>query len=167
MSEPELLTAMRRALAYDPHSGVLTWRVRPKQSKVRVGQEAGCEAPDGYRVMKFAAKNYHVHRVAWFIHHGRWPADQLDHVNGNRGDNRLANLRECTGSENNQNRKAKKGTATGFLGVSKQAGNRYGADIMVDGRSQHLGRFDTPQAAAEAYRKAKRHIHTFQPEVRE
>jgi hypothetical protein len=102
-----------------------------------------------------------MHRLAWLYVTGAWPKKHLDHINGDRADNRFCNLREADDAANNQNRKrANKCSLTGVLGVTycKQT-KRYRAVIMHNRKSIHLGRFDTPEEAHAAYVGAKRVLH--------
>jgi hypothetical protein len=92
---------------------------------------------------------------------GDWPADQLDHINGDKLDNRIANLREVSNQENTQNyRKAKRNSKTGYLGVCHEPrGNSYVAYLRIDGRTRNLGTYQTPKEAHAAYLSAKRQHH--------
>src|SRR3972149_955610 len=90
---------------------------------------------------------------------GEFPKGDIDHINGDRADNRIGNLRATSRSENMQNLKeAHKDNCTGHLGVFKKR-HRFGAQIMVDGVKHKLGIYDTPQEAHEAYLEAKRKLH--------
>lgn len=95
-----------------------------------------------------------AHRVAWLLHFGFWPDQELDHINGIKDDNRISNLREVTHAENMQNRtKAMRSSSTGVLGV-KPFRNGYIARIQRFGKRQHLGVFKTIEEASSAYRAA-------------
>lgn len=110
--------------------------------------------PDGNR-LRYAA------RCAWAHYHGEWPAGQVDHINGDHTDNRIANLRDLTNAQNAQNRtRAKSDNPTGLLGVSvDRRSSRYRARIMLNGRMKSLGYHATPEDAHEAYLAAKRELH--------
>jgi hypothetical protein len=90
---------------------------------------------------------------------GAWPAGQVDHLNGARTDNRWTNLREATAAVNSQNQRvAYPRNKSGFLGVRAfRAG--WTAQITVARKQVYLGNFSTPEAAHEAYVKAKRELH--------
>lgn len=145
-----ILTAerVRARLDYKPATGVLRWRVN---SKV-----AGCVSDDGYRLVGLDGRLYKAHRLAWLHYHGDWPAGELDHVNGDRDDNRIANLRECSRTQNNRNRH--RGKHGRLLGAHLYARTgRWTSRITDrDGKSRHLGYFDTEQAAHLAYMQARR-----------
>lgn len=104
---------------------------------------------------------YKAHRLAWFIHHGRWPAEEIDHINMVRDDNRLANLREASHNDNQHNRqRARADNKLGILGVSTYRG-RFKAQIEINGENRYLGLFDTAEQAHTAYLEAKRTHHKF------
>ncbi len=136
---------VRELLDYDPKTGVLT---RPTASRGRRAGVVGHVQPDGYRVVMVDRRKYAAHRLIWFYVHGVWPAEDLDHVNGERDDNRIANLRPATRAQNCQNRKINRSNTSGFKGVSycSQTG-RWRAQI----NRRHLGRFDTAELAHVAY----------------
>ena len=163
-----MLTAerLRELLHYDPETGVFTWRVANGR-RVQVGTDAGYIDHQGYRRIRIDYALYRGHRLAWLHVHGEWPVDQIDHVNGARDDNRIANLRECTCAENQQNRSVHVVNTSGYPGVSrhKQSG-KWVAHISLHSRRKYLGIFTSPEAAAEAYRIAKAKYHTFNPETR-
>lgn len=111
--------------------------------------------------MNVCGKAYRAARLAWFYVHGAWPKHHIDHINGNRLDNRIANLRDIPRQANNQNiHRSFKTNKTGFLGVDlDKRSNRYRASIRHNGSNRTLGRFDTPEEAHEVYLNAKRLLH--------
>lgn len=150
---------VREVLDYDPDTGLFTWRIRPTARKewntVFAGKIAGGLHKQGYWAIRIDEWTYLAHRLVWLYVHGCWPTDQLDHINMMRLDNRLCNLREATSSDNGCNRPMKAGNRTGLKGVDfhKTAG-RWRARICKQGCHVHLGHFDTPEEAAEAYTSA-------------
>ena len=139
---------------YYPETGELRNRV-DRSSRARSGALAGSRLPDGYFSVMVKGDRYQVHRVAWLLTHGVWPAAQIDHVNGVRDDNRLVNLREATNAENGRNRGAQTNNTTGFKGVCwNKDCRKYQAQITVRGKYTHLGLFDAPEAAYAAYESA-------------
>lgn len=138
---------------FKPARIVATWNTR------YANKPAGTINSKGYRVIKINRKDYKAHRLAWFYHYKEWPKFEIDHINGDKTDNRIDNLRDVIHCENNQNeRKARKVSSTGKLGIYPKEG-RYGAKIVKEGKKKHLGYFKTPEQAHEAYLKAKRELH--------
>jgi hypothetical protein len=153
---------LRERLEYDPETGVLRWRKGRRQ-------RAGYLKPSGYREVEWRRKGAKAlyplaHRVAWTIAIGAWPSDEIGHRNGNRDDNRLANLREATSAENKQNRAPIRGKSWSLLGVSKTPRCRGWRAQM---NNHYIGTFDTPEEAHQAYLAAKAERHAFQPQPRE
>ena len=144
-------------LIYDRAVGKFYWTCGRRK-----GFEAGGFNAYGYRVIVIDAVAFQVHRLVWFYEHGAMPKNQIDHINGNRSDNRIENLREATPAQNMQNRRtARKGSPSKLIGVVKPARGRCFATISFNGKRVYLGKFDTPEEAHEAYLKAKRELHEF------
>jgi hypothetical protein len=99
--------------------------------------------------------------MLWAIAHGAWPSGEIDHMNGDRKDNRLCNLRDVPRMVNAQNmRRAKRNSKTGVLGVSPDAKRGvFKAQIVIGGKNRYLGRFATIEDASAAYVEAKRAGH--------
>jgi hypothetical protein len=146
---------LKQVLDYDPTTGAFTWKTGTARG--RPGEQAGALMGLGYRNIGVDATRYLAHRLAWFYVYGCWPEPQIDHINGNRDDNRIANLREATAAQNTWNGARKPGV-TGFRGVRRK-GNRYNAQIMAENRRISLGWFATAEEAAAAYDKARAKYH--------
>lgn len=129
--------------------------------RVKPGDAAGTVNSHGYVVISIGRVKHKAHRLAWFAVHGDWPTGPIDHINGVRTDNRIANLRDTTNLINAQNRRhANKNNNSGLLGVCKATNaDRYEARIRSEGSVKYLGRFETPEAAHQTYLKAKRVLH--------
>ena len=153
---------LKRLLHYDPETGVFTWRVRASD-KVRIGQIAGCTHGKGYRLIRVLGRLYLAHRLVWLYMRGETPPKGVDHINGVRDDNRMANLRRATHAENNQNqRKPQPRNRSGFLGVCPHSRcNRWVAQISLGNKTRYIGLFPTPKEAHQAYLEAKRDLHPF------
>lgn len=171
---PELC---RQLLEYDAATGKLYWRARHasmfQESRWRharrspewaanvwntnnAGLEAFTANTEGYRVGAISSVNLRAHRVAWAIHFGVWPTDHLDHINGDRSDNRISNLRDVPPAENHRNQGRKKCNKSGVNGVYWcRWTNSWRALIKVNYRNICLGRFTTLEAAASARAKAE------------
>jgi hypothetical protein len=146
---------IKEHIAYQPDTGKLVW-IKPVSRRTKVGQEAGYIKGTGYRRVTFLGNTYRCHRVAWYLHHGEDPADkQIDHVNGDRDDNRIANLRLVTHSQNQQNRKTHLGT---FL---EKSTNKWMARIEVGDNRVFIGRYDCPLMAGLAYKAVRSVLHPY------
>lgn len=132
-------------LVYDPETGIFRHRKSRKIAGTCV---------HGYRRICLDWTIYAAHRLAWLYVHGRWPTRLLDHINGDKADNRIANLREATYGNNSANSKLKRNSVAGRKGVTFDARQGYRARLMVNYRSVHLGWFNTKEEAARAYDEA-------------
>lgn len=146
-------TFVKERLAYDPETGIFTWKVRPR-NRTPIGTVAGgVRSSDGYaRIQVAKGLRVPAHRLAWLLTHGVWPEHEIDHINGVRDDNRLCNLRSATPEQNQANQGIRKNNASGFKGVSfHEKGNKYQAHIGIKGKSTYLGLFATAELASEFY----------------
>jgi len=144
-SNPVSIDVVRAALEYNPETGDFKFKAR-RPGKVPAG--TGTLLRTGYRVVRFGQQKYLLHRLAWAIHYGRWPTGEIDHINGDKSDNRIANLREATRQQNCTNRRAY--GKSGYKGVVELNG-RWMAQITIDGSRRGLGVYETPEAAHAAY----------------
>lgn len=149
------------ALSYSPETGEFRWRIGSRMA----GKVAGTWITDGYRSIILDGRPYASHRLAWLYVHGEWPKELIDHINGVRDDNRISNLRECTGAENQQNSAPRRWRSLP-LGVYKN-GKKFQATITAMGVQYNLGVHATPEEAHQAYLKAKAVHHRFQPVLRD
>lgn len=108
---------LKELLHYDPDTGIFT-RIKCDKRKDRIGEVAGGVHRFGYWIIKLNLKEYKAHRLAWLYMTGRWPLNQIDHINRIRTDNRFSNLRECSNSENCKNMSKNKKNTSGYKGVS-------------------------------------------------
>lgn len=147
----------RELWSYCPDTGVLVWRVNRPFNRVQ-GKPTGSVCGDRYLCVQYQNKNYRVHRVIWLMVTGAWPNDELDHINGDRGDNRWVNLREATRVQQNYNRKSW-GTYPKGVRKANSLEKPYRAYITIDGKHKHLGVYKTPEEAHEAYKAAATELH--------
>lgn len=140
-------------LSYDPLTGEFTWL---KGNARRRGNRAGTVNKKGRRSVIFRKQAYAEARLAWFYVHGVWPADQLDHADRDKLNNRLANLREATNQQNSVNRGVFRNNLLGVKGVGRRPGGRFRARIRIDNVLISLGEFDTVEEASAAYADASR-----------
>jgi hypothetical protein len=159
---------LRELMHYDPETGVLRWLVTVG-SRASAGSEVGRnDVSHGYIRRTIDKVRYAEHRLVWLYMTGRWPASQIDHINGDRADNRWANLREATDAQNRQNMKKRRGGTSKYPGVCWVARRQaWSARITINYKGHHLGFFRDEEAAYSAYLKAKAELHTFQPVPRE
>lgn len=146
-------------LSYDASTGVLVWALRQGRrgswNSKYAGKRAGHRNLHGYVFVKVNDVGYHAHRIIWKMVHGVDP-DHIDHINGDRSDNRLINLRNVTASENQHNRKLNNNNSTGHPGIHWcQTRRAFVARITNGGRMMSLGRFETVEAAISARRIAE------------
>lgn len=154
---------LRELLSYERETGVFT-RLVNRSSNALAGSVAGCVASTGkgrkYFVIWIDGKLYYAHRLAWLHVHGRWPDDDVDHVDGDGTNNKISNLRAATRSQNMMNTFAQRNNKSGFKGVSLDKPNKkWVAKIQVNGHQKHLGLFKTAAEAHAAYVEATTEHH--------
>lgn len=157
---------LQEILHYDPVTGIFTWKIRPAQ-RTFAGDRAGALSGKGYRQVRYKRKFYRCNRLAWFYMTGGWPKAQIDHKNGDRADDSWNNLREATNGQNQWNTPAKINNKTGLKGARwNRRLQRFTADIRVNGKTRHIGVFDTAEDAHQAYllRAAQMHGEFFHPD---
>jgi hypothetical protein len=139
---------------YEPDTGHIYW-IEAGKGKIKK-KPAGTKTNTGYMMIMIDKKRYYSHRLAWALHHGRWPNDQVDHINGNKIDNRIINLREATNAENGKNYGFNKSNTSGIKGVSWcKCTNKWRAMIKVNNTKKCLGRYDTVEQAAYVRKQAE------------
>lgn len=139
---------------YDSNTGIFTRAV--SQGKELIGSRAGTNNAGGYRQIAIDQKFYYEHRLAWFYVHGEWPNGEIDHINGVRDDNRLANLRVVTRTENLRNRGMSSHNTSGITGVSwNKERQQWVARINVNKRALHLGWYLSFNEAVKARQEAE------------
>lgn len=152
----------------DFDTGKLFWKARPvalfkdhRASKIWNTRYAGQEAftadnGHGYRCGQINGRRYQAHRVIWLLHSGEWPCDQIDHINGDRQDNRLVNLREASSSENHKNQRVSSNSTSGVCGVRWHTRDKkWNAHITIDGKANSLGYFALMEDAIAARKAAE------------
>ncbi len=158
-------------LEYDLERGFLTWKHRPRsmfknrQSFLAwntryAGKIASSLSKSGYYRTTIFDRRYRSHRVCWALVHGEWPVAIIDHVNGDPADNRLANLRLATNSENTANQKLRSNNLCGLKGVSFDPRRGvWRARVQQDRKQIWLGQYPTAEEAHSAYANAAKALH--------
>lgn len=141
---------LREIVHYDPVIGRMIW-----QTSRRI---VGTITKKGYRATKIGGLYFLVHRLVWLYTHGRWPADQIDHINGDPADNRICNLREATNGQNSANRRALRGRALKGIWFDARR-NHWRATVCRSGRLIHIGVFASAEEAHSAYVIRAREVH--------
>lgn len=143
------IEVVKSMLAYDPATGDLVW-----VSSANAGSTAGWENGNGYRRVSIGRKGkVYAHHIAWLFITGAWPTE-VDHINGDRSDNRAINLRHASRAENNRNSRTRKHNKSGLKGVRATRNGTWSARIRTDGCVLWLGTFPTPEEAHQAYCQA-------------
>lgn len=157
------LQEIAKAMAYNPATGELIW-ARDVSARVRAGMAAGTVCKGGYRVVGLNRRYVKAHRLAFFIINGREPVGVIDHINGDKLDNRIENLRECSHSENGQNSRKQKNNSSGYAGVHWHKRRQlWVASIRHQRKGIHLGYFAEKEDAYAAYLAEKARLHVAAP----
>lgn len=149
---------LKQNLYYDKDTGLFS---RIKSARLSNNGSVGSVQTHGYRAISVNGKLYRAHRLAWLYVYGEFPKNQIDHINGNRDDNRIENLREASVTQNSYNKRKPQGSNP-YLGVTRkkrQNSYKWCARITVDKKPKHLGYFDCPETAYKAYLLAKAQYH--------
>lgn len=154
MKDAVTAARLREVLLYIPETGLFYWRI--KSGNKAAGSLAGTPHKRGRYIQVFInGTGYQAHRIAWLYMTGKWPAYEIDHINGNGVDNRFTNLRDVSHFKNMQNRtRSNKNSATGKLGVYPH-GNKFRSRITVNGKTLSLGVYEDADEAHSAYLKFK------------
>ena len=160
---------LRALLDYSPEAGSFLWKVDRRMGRTgkgflisKAGDVAGGVCKDrGYRQIVVMARHYLEHRLAFFWMTGGWPTGEIDHINGDRQDNRWGNLRDVPQAINKQNlRRARSDSRTGVQGVQfNKRKQQYVARVTTNGKCKSLAYFATSGQAHQAYVRNKRADH--------
>jgi len=161
---------LRQLLRYEPETGKLFWLARDVNqhedavAKMWNTQHAGSQTflsiKNGYHCGTVLKKSYYAHRVIWAMQTGAWPENQIDHINMDKLDNRLCNLRPASAFENMRNQKGSTLGVSKYKGVSwDKRGKKWRADIGHKRQIFYLGLFDDENTAAQAYNAAAFKFH--------
>ena len=150
---------LKQILEYDPTTGDFIWKISPAKN-VKIGDTAGTTVKNGYCNIKINRFTYKAHRLAWLYMYREFPDGLIDHINGVADDNRIVNLRVVSNADNSKNQKIRKTNTSGYKGVSwSKTKLKWQAQCCTDYKAVHLGYFDTPKEASEAYNNYAREHH--------
>ena len=144
----------------------LVWKLRPRSDFAThqawrttngkyVGKLAGSLCSEGYVTVGIDSRRYKLHRIVWLYHHGRWPVGDIDHINHDRTDNRIENLRDVPRHINAKNNSPQAGRSGDIVGVTPTKHGKFIARIGAANRDIYLGTFSTFDAAIKARRSAE------------
>lgn len=138
---------------YDELTGIFTW-INPTGKRAKAGDKLGSNTKTGYFDTQIFGQRYYLHRLAWLYVHGVMPSKHIDHINGDKSDTRIINLRECDRSQNLQNTKKRTDNTSGYKGVSwhKQL-QRWAVRACINGKYKHLGLFHDIEEARQCYER--------------
>lgn len=152
---------LRSLFEYDPETGVLTWKWRPRElfssdkgwriaNSKCAGKPTGCVSYSGYAQVNFFGKILPAHRLIWILIHGECP-DEVDHINGVKHDNRLCNLRNVDHGDNTRNAGSRADNSSGTTGVYlRECGRKWRAQINSQGKRVDLGTYGSFEEAVKA-----------------
>lgn len=149
---------IKSAFRYDQNTGKLYWKI--DKFKIKSGKIAGTLHRSGYRQVMYKGVHYQEHRVIWCLVHGEWPDLFIDHIDRNRSNNRLENLRLATRSENSCNTVVKVNSVSGIKGVNwHKASQSWLVRLQINGVRTEIGRFSSIEEAKRAIENARLSTH--------
>lgn len=149
---------LNELLEYNKETGEFTWK-KDRSRLAKKGQRAGCDDGTGYWTINIKGKPWKAHRLVFILHTGSYP-NCIDHINGNKADNRWENLRPATRGQNNQNQSMRSDNTSGFKGVYYLKRNKkWAAQVTVDGEQKYLGLYPSEFEAGEVAMKARQYHH--------
>ena len=149
---------IKEHLLYNKNTGIFYWNVN--RQKIQKGSIAGGLSGEGYIQIRVLGKKMGAHRMAWLLHYGTLPKNQLDHINEIKTDNRIENLREATHSQNMRNYTHNVKNTSGYKNVvwSKKS-SKWQVGLRVNGKKKHIGLFNSINEAVEAAQSARQQFH--------
>lgn len=155
--EEVIVKRLREYLSYDPQTGIITWKKHKHRSTIQPGDRAGYIDASGYEYVRINRMAIASHIIAWALTYGECPENHIDHINGDRSDNRIVNLRTATFRQNQQNRLIhRNGRLPGAL---PKKNGKWEAKASINGKTKYLGLYPTAEEAHEAYVNALKEVH--------
>lgn len=154
---------------YRPETGEVIWKVKPEITphdkgfnRSYAGKALSYKTNGGYIRVNLLGSVYYAHRIAWLLYTGNWPKQEIDHINGDKSDNRIVNLREVSPSGNRKNMGRRFDNSSGYTGVyeHKSWKGKWVTYLNINGKNTYLGGFDSPEEAYE-HRRAVENAHGF------
>lgn len=149
---------LKKLLSYDEATGHFHWVVSMGNQTARAGFRAGSPNKDGYWCTKIDGRLYRNSYLAWMWMNGEWPTQEIDHIDRDKSNDSISNLRMATRRQNCINRNKRRTKHMLPKGVHHNW-KKFSAKISIDGRLKHLGQFDTAEEASAAYQMAARRLH--------
>lgn len=144
-------------LSYNPTTGVFNW-VITKSPFLKNKKTCGNIDKNGYLIIRINYKAYKAHRLAWFIYYKQWPIGEIDHINGNRLDNKITNLRDIKSRLNKANKPSHRNGQLVGAHKCNTKDNKYYAKLTYKYKQYYLGKYDTELEAHIAYLKKWREL---------
>jgi hypothetical protein len=154
---------LNRFLIFDQETGYFFWRIAPSP-RVKAGVLAGTLNSSGYRQIRIKKKQFLASRLAWLMAYGSFPNGEIDHIDRNKDNNRILNLRVVTRKQNMENTGKRKDNSSGYKGVSWEPRNQmWKSQIQHNKVKIHLGFHSSPEAASKAYLEASNRLFSHTP----
>ena len=152
-------TILQAVINYNPDTGIITRTVSRRGD--RIGKPAGCIShTTGYNFVSIFNKQYPAHRLAWLYTYGEWPTCEIDHINGNRTDNRIANLRLSTKTQNGCNKKIGSQNTTGYKNVYwYKAYQKWVVNVKIHKKMHFFGYYSDLNEAIQVARRERVRLH--------
>lgn len=145
---------LKKLVSYDPETGVMT-RIKAR-GNTKAGSEIGSIDKDGYRATNINGRGYLVHRLIWLYVYGKFPDFQIDHINHDRTDNRISNLRDVSIRDNARNRNLMASNTSGCMGVVwHKVRKLWQAQLKIDNKTLYLGGYKDIKDAISARKEAE------------
>lgn len=150
ISNPITWEELTSVLDYNSETGIFIWKEN-RGPKAKINSQAGSIENTGYISIRIGRVPYLAHRLAWFYCFQEWPEFYIDHIDRNKTNNSLDNLRDVSQTVNRRNRGLNKNNSSGYVGVYKKR-DKWAAEIIIEGVKYSLGVHDTPELASIAYK---------------